>query len=118
MVFTNVPDLESAEKMARDLVEGKLAACVNILPQIHSYYRWQGVLEEADEITIVIKTSDNLYPQLEEAIVDLHPYDIPEILALPVIAGLPAYINWIHAETANAGKKTPGSMPSPENVDK
>jgi len=77
----------------------RLAACVNILPAMQSIYRWQGAVEEVSEVAVVIKTTEDLYPQLEEALAKLHPYDIPEILALPIVAGLPAYLDWIESET-------------------
>jgi uncharacterized protein involved in tolerance to divalent cations len=64
-----------------------------------SIYRWQGAVEEVSEVAVVIKTTEDLYPQLEEALAKLHPYDIPEILALPIVAGLPAYLDWIESET-------------------
>jgi len=99
MVFTNLPDSESARSIARALIDVRLAACVNILPAMQSIYRWQGAVEEVSEVAVVIKTTEDLYPQLEEALAKLHPYDIPEILALPIVAGLPAYLDWIESET-------------------
>lgn len=99
LVVTNAPDSDVAYKMARKLLEGKLAACVNVLPSVLSIYRWQGAIEEAVEVTLFIKTSDSLYRELEATIVELHPYDVPEIIALPISAGLPAYLAWIDTET-------------------
>jgi periplasmic divalent cation tolerance protein len=99
MVFTNLPDSDIARSIARSLIDERLAACVNILPAMQSIYRWQGAVEEAGEVAVVIKTTEGLYPQVEAAIVKLHPYDIPEILALPIVAGLPAYLDWIKSET-------------------
>ncbi|UCV03665.1 divalent-cation tolerance protein CutA [Dechloromonas denitrificans] len=99
LVITNCPDEETANAIALALVEAKLAACVNILPRVQSLYRWQGVVESATEIPLFIKTSAERYAALETAIRELHPHAIPEIIALPVSHGLPAYLNWVAAET-------------------
>ena len=99
LVMTNLPDQTSAEALAAALVDGRLAACVNILPRVQSIYRWQGVVESATEIPLFIKSTVTNYPALEAAIRERHPYDLPEIIALPIQAGLPAYLNWVAAET-------------------
>jgi periplasmic divalent cation tolerance protein len=99
LVITNCPDEETANAIALALVEARLAACVNILPRVQSLYRWQGVVESATEIPLFIKTSTDRYAALEAAIRELHPQAIPEIIALPVTDGLPAYLNWVAAET-------------------
>jgi periplasmic divalent cation tolerance protein len=99
LVITNCPDEETANAIALALVEAKLAACVNILPRVQSLYRWQGVVESATEIPLFIKTSADRYAALEAAIRELHPQAIPEIIALPVTDGLPAYLNWVVTET-------------------
>lgn len=99
LILTNCPDEESANAIALALVESKLAACVNILPRMQSIYRWQGVVESAAEIPLFIKSTVTNYPALEAAIRERHPYDVPEIIALPIQAGLPAYLNWVAAET-------------------
>ncbi|WP_211460598.1 divalent-cation tolerance protein CutA [Collimonas silvisoli] len=99
LIFTNLPDALSAQALARQLVERKLAACVNILPAVQSVYRWQGVVEQASEVTLLIKTVASRYAELESAIKAIHPYGLPEIIALPIAAGLPAYLDWITAET-------------------
>ena len=99
LILTNCPDEESANAIALALVESKLAACVNILPRMQSIYRWQGVVESATEIPLFIKSTVTNYPALEAAIRERHPYDVPEIIALPIQAGLPAYLNWVTAET-------------------
>ncbi|AIY39583.1 Periplasmic divalent cation tolerance protein cutA [Collimonas arenae] len=99
LILTNLPDLTSARALAQQLVERKLAACVNLLPAVQSTYRWQGVVEHAAEVTLLIKTVDSRYEELESAIKAAHPYALPEIIALPIVAGLPAYLDWITAET-------------------
>ncbi len=99
LVLTNCPDEESANAIALAVVEAKLAACVNILPRVQSIYRWQGVVESATEIPLFIKSTAAHYPALEKLIARLHPAEIPEIIALPIVQGLPAYLNWVAAET-------------------
>lgn len=99
LILTNCPDEESANAIALAVVEQKLAACVNILPRVQSVYRWQGAVEAASEIPLLIKSTAERYPALEAAIRERHPYEIPEIIAVPISAGLPAYLNWLAAET-------------------
>jgi periplasmic divalent cation tolerance protein len=99
LVITNLADAASARQLARALVEQRLAACVNMLPAVHSIYRWEGAVEEAAEVTLLIKTTTARYPALERAIQALHPYELPEVIAVPVSAGLPAYLGWIARET-------------------
>lgn len=99
LILTNLPDLASAQSLAQQLVERKLAACVNLLPAVQSVYRWQGVVEQASEVTLLVKTVQSRYAELENAIKAAHPYALPEIIALPIVAGLPAYLDWITAET-------------------
>lgn len=99
LVITNCPDEETANAIALAVVEEKLAACVNILPRVQSIYRWQGSVESAAEIPLLIKATTRNYPALEARIKALHPYDVPEIIALPIARGLPAYLNWVAAET-------------------
>ena len=99
LVLTNCPDEETANSIALAVVEAQLAACVNILPRVQSIYRWQGVVESATEIPLFIKSTAANYPALEKLIAGLHPYETPEIIALPISQGLPAYLNWVAAET-------------------
>jgi periplasmic divalent cation tolerance protein len=99
LVLTNMADVVSARSLARALVESRLAACVNLLPGVQSVYRWQGEVEEAEEVTLLIKTSADRYDELEQAIRQLHPYTLPEVIAVPVQAGLQPYLNWITQET-------------------
>ncbi len=99
LVLTNLPDRISAETLAASLVEDRLAACVNILQPCSSVYRWKGAVEKADEVPMLIKTTEARYPALEEAIRAKHPYETPELIALPVVDGLPDYLAWVEAET-------------------
>lgn len=99
LVLSNVLDDATAHALARKLVEQRVAACVNILPPIRSVYQWRGAIEEAAEVTLLIKTTQLRYPELEAAIRNEHPYEVPEIIAVPVVAGLPAYLNWVGEET-------------------
>lgn len=99
LVFTNCPDATVAEDIARHLVEARLAACVNILAPCRSIYRWQGSVETAAEIPLLVKTSRDRYEALEAAIRNHHPYEVPEIIAVPIDKGLPAYLEWVATET-------------------
>jgi periplasmic divalent cation tolerance protein len=107
LVLTNLPDRATAETLAAALVEFRLAACVNILQPCSSLYRWQGAVEKADEVPLLIKTTEARYAALEEAIRARHPYATPEIIAVPVTRGLPAYLAWVAAETQAAGGPAP-----------
>jgi periplasmic divalent cation tolerance protein len=98
-VLTNLPDSESAFNLARALVQLRLAACANVLPAVTSVYRWQGREEQATEHPVLIKTTDARYAELEQAVRERHPYDVPEIIAWPITAGLPAYLDWVESET-------------------
>ena len=100
LVISNLPDRDSAEKLAALLVEQHLAACVNLLAPCTSVYRWQGKVETANEIPVLIKTTRERYAALESAIRAHHPYELPEIIAVSLSAGLPAYLEWIKTETA------------------
>jgi len=99
LVFTNCPDAETADRIARTLVEQSLAACVNQLAPAQSIYRWQGSVERATEIPLLIKTTAQRYPEVEQAIRALHPYSVPEVIAVSITRGLPAYLRWLAGET-------------------
>lgn len=99
LVLTNLPDEASARKLAQLLVEQHAAACVNLLAPCTSFYRWQGKLESAQEFPLLIKTTRAAYAGLENIIRTHHPYELPEIIAVPVSAGLPAYLSWVSQET-------------------
>jgi periplasmic divalent cation tolerance protein len=99
VVLTNLPSRESAEKLADALIEGRLAACVNILAPCRSVYRWKDAIQHDEEHPMLIKTTAAGYTALEAAIRQRHPYELPEIVALPIERGLPAYLAWVQAET-------------------
>ena len=99
MVMSNAPDHTTAHSLARALVDAKLAACVNILPGVRSIYRWQSRIEEATEATLLIKTTRDLYPKLQQALVAAHPYDLPEVVAWPLSEGYAPYLQWVSTET-------------------
>ena len=99
LILTNCPDEATAERIARTLVEQRLAACVNRLAPVHSTYRWEGAVEHALEVPLLIKTTRERYPELESAIRALHPYSVPEIIAVPIAIGFAPYLRWIEAET-------------------
>ena len=103
VILTNVPDLQCGHTMAHALVEQGMAACVNLLPAVRSVYRWQGTVEEAAEVTLLVKTTTALYRKVEAAIKAAHPYEVPEIIALPIVAGLPSYLDWVVSETNKDG---------------
>jgi periplasmic divalent cation tolerance protein len=94
------PDRPGAEAIAQALVEERLAACVNLLPGVTSIYRWDGGVERAEEVQLLIKTTAARLPALAERLRALHPYDVPELIALEAVGGLSEYLNWIAAETA------------------
>jgi periplasmic divalent cation tolerance protein len=100
LVFTNLPDRAAAEKLADALIGQRVAACVNILAPCRSVYRWKNDLKHDEEYPVLIKTTAERYPALEAAIRAGHPYELPEIIAVRVEQGLPAYLDWVAAETA------------------
>ena len=99
LVLTNLPDRAAAEKLADELIGQRVAACINILAPCRSVYRWKGAVQHDEEHPMLIKTTHERYPALERALRAGHPYELPEIIALPVEHGLPAYLEWVAAET-------------------
>ena len=95
VVLTTCPDDAVAARIARDLVESGLAACVSRTAPVHSTYRWQGAVQDEPEVLLVIKTLTSRYSELEMRLKSLHPYDVPEIIALPVAAGSADYLSWL-----------------------
>ncbi|WP_425603681.1 divalent-cation tolerance protein CutA [Stenotrophomonas capsici] len=99
LVFCTCPDHDSAQALAHHLVARRLAACVNLLPPMQSVYGWQGQIEQAEEVQLLIKTCADRLEALQAAILERHPYELPEIVAISASAGLPAYLDWIRAQT-------------------
>jgi periplasmic divalent cation tolerance protein len=91
-----------AERLARALVEGRLAACVTVVPGVRSFYPWKGETESSAEFLLIVKTSRELFPELRAEMEKLHPYEVPELLALPVVAGAENYLNWLQANLRGA----------------
>jgi len=103
LMLSTCPDRACADQIARTLVEEGLAACINVLDGISSYYRWQGKLENEQESLLLIKTTHETGKLLEKRLVSLHPYELPEIISVPIQAGFAPYLDWI---TKNTGVKT------------
>ncbi len=99
LVLSNAPDTLLAKRIAHELLEDGLAACVNLGPPMLSMYRWQGAIEGAEEVPLVIKSTRSRQAALIDRLVELHPYEVPEVVVLPVSGGLPAYLEWVRAET-------------------
>ncbi|HEY1100302.1 MAG TPA: divalent-cation tolerance protein CutA [Myxococcota bacterium] len=99
VVFCTAPDDGVADRIATAIVSARVAACVTILPPMRSVYRWQGTIERATEVQLLIKTRADRVKALSAAITAVHPYEVPEIIALPVSDGLPAYLRWVVDET-------------------
>lgn len=99
LVLTNLPDRDTAATVAEHLVAEGLVACVNILAPCTSIYHWQGKIESTQETPLLIKTTQSRYMEVEAAICKLHPYELPEIIQVPVTGGLPAYLAWVATET-------------------
>ena len=104
LVITTLPDQSAAEQLANTLVETGLAACVNIGAAVTSIYRWDNRLQRGTEVMLTIKTTSARYPALERAIANGHPYELPEVLAVPVTAGLAGYVEWIIDSVGPAGE--------------
>ena len=100
LILTNVPDHALATALARALIDQRLAACVNIGAPVQSIYHWRARIETGHEVPVVIKTRSALYTNVEDAIRKIHPYDTPEIIAIPVIEGDARYLDWLATETA------------------
>jgi periplasmic divalent cation tolerance protein len=99
LVITNLPDRGSAERLAEALIARRVAACVNVMAPCRSVYPWQGAVEHAEEHPVFVKTPVDRYDALQQAIRELHPYELPEIIAVRLDAGLPEYLNWVASET-------------------
>ncbi|NNC90639.1 MAG: divalent-cation tolerance protein CutA [Akkermansiaceae bacterium] len=99
VVLCTFPDVEQARQIGTALIEKQLAACVNVIPGIGSIYEWQGEIKQEGEVLALIKTSETAFPALENEIFRLHPYDVPEIIALPVAVGSVPYLRWVLGQT-------------------
>jgi periplasmic divalent cation tolerance protein len=100
VLLATAPDAAVAERIARALVEESLVACANLVPGVRSIYRWQGRVEEGSEVMLILKTQADRIPVLADRLRALHPYEVPELLVLPVESGLAPYLDWVRAETA------------------
>ena len=95
LVLSTFPDAATARRISRQLVEEKCAACANLLPPVESIYWWEGKVESGNETIVLFKTTADRYPALEATLRQVHPYEVPEIIALPVEGGLPEYLQWV-----------------------
>ncbi len=100
VVFITVPDEQVANRIAHTLVSEKLAACVNVLPGVRSVYVWKGEICNEGELLCLVKTRRELFPGVRERVLDLHPYEVPEIIALPLVEGSDIYLAWLHEATS------------------
>ena len=113
VVLVTAPSADQAASLGRTLVGERLAACGNVVPGLRSIYRWEGKVQDEPEALLVLKTTRARFAALRERALDLHPYDVPEVLALPVEAGSAAYLEWIARETATPrGRPAPSARPS------
>ena len=101
LAFSTFPDAETARKIVREIVQERLAACGNIVPQIESIYRWEGKLESSGEALALFKVAADRYREFEERLSSLHPYDVPEIICVQIEKGLPAYLQWVAQSCTN-----------------
>jgi periplasmic divalent cation tolerance protein len=104
LVLSTCATEADAERLARALLDARLAACVNVVPGVRSFYHWKGEIESEAEYLLIVKTSRDLFPALRTAIEKLHPYELPELLALPVLDGSENYLSWLHANLRGAGQ--------------
>jgi len=98
VVYITASDKEEAEKIARQLLKRRQAACVNIVPEVNSHFWWQNGLDSTQECLLVVKTKDTLLPDIVKSVRKMHSYSVPEIIALPIVGGNPEYLDWIDSE--------------------
>lgn len=101
LALSTFPDAETARKISNQLIEEKLAACANILPAIESIYRWKGKIETGNEVIVFFKTSEERQSAFQQKLRSLHPYEVPEIVFIPVVGGLPEYLRWVTESCAS-----------------
>jgi periplasmic divalent cation tolerance protein len=104
LVLTTAPDLEAGRVLARELLDRRLVACASLVPGLESHYRWEGELQCSAEVQLLLKTAPERLAALEAALAELHPYDLPELLALPVEGGGAAYLAWVASEVDAEGR--------------
>jgi len=104
LVLVTVPDESTGRSLAREMVEGGLAACGNVIPRVTSIYRWEGKLQQDPESLIIFKTTEDSLPELKKRVVELHPYEVPEFLALPIEDGHLPYLRWVQGEVDDKGR--------------
>lgn len=105
LACSTFPEIETARRIAQQLVTEKLAACANIIPAVESIYRWQDKIENARETLVLFKTTVERYDSFEEKLKSLHPYDVPEIICLPITDGLPEYLRWVAESTRESSDR-------------
>lgn len=110
--FCACPDLDGARALGRTLVGERLAACVQVLPGVESIYRWNGAVEHAGETLLILKTTRARHDALQARLAALHPYEVPELVALPAVAGLPAYLHWVADSTRTDDGGVPDASPA------
>ncbi len=101
IVLNTCPDYASAERLASELIDQGIAACVNIVPEVRSFYRWQGQVESRQEILLLIKSHKTDYPSIQKLILEQHPYELPEIIAVPITQGLEGYLDWLNSSRSS-----------------
>jgi periplasmic divalent cation tolerance protein len=99
LVLTTLPNADAAGELAKSLIEEKLAACANVFPAVRSIYKWQGKIQDENEVLVLLKTRQEHFERLKSRILELHPYEVPEVLAIPVEQGYQAYLEWLARET-------------------
>ncbi|MBG99362.1 MAG: divalent-cation tolerance protein CutA [Solibacterales bacterium] len=98
LTYTTCSDVRTAEKLATHLLQNRIAACINVLPGVKSFYRWQGKVETDAEVLLMIKTSRDLITEVRRVIEKLHDYDLPELIVVPIVGGSPDYLAWLERE--------------------
>jgi len=113
LVLSTFPDVEKARLVGQQLITEKLAACVSLLPKTQSFFMWEGAMQSASEVLALMKTTASAYPALEARLNELHPYEVPEIIAVPVQSGSPAYVNWVEALCSQPARSAEETASSP-----